>query len=46
MVNVDIDSKIYEKLKEKVKNDKVKYPSVKFLVHKLIMEKMDETKGL
>ena len=29
MVNGDIDSRIYEKLKEKVKNDKVKYPSVK-----------------
>ena len=42
MVNVDIDSRIYEKLKEKVKNDKVKYPSVNFLVHKMIMEKIDD----
>ena len=41
MVNVDIDIKIYEKLKEKVKEDKIKYPSVKFLVHKLIMENLE-----
>lgn len=42
MVNVDINRIVYEELKKKVNSDKVKYPSVKFLVHKLIMENMEK----
>lgn len=45
MVNVDINPLVYDELKKRVKKNKLEYPSVKFLVHKLLMEKMEDERG-
>lgn len=45
MVNVDIDPLIYNDLKKFVKDNKLNYPSVKFLVHKIIIDNLEEVKN-
>jgi len=46
MVNVDIDPLIYNNLKKIVSSDRISYPSVKFLVQKLLMDNMEKKKDL
>ena len=42
MVNVDIDPLIYNNLKKIVQEDKINYPSIKFLVQKILMDNMEK----
>jgi len=42
MVNVDIDPLIYNNLKKIVNENKITYPSIKFLVQKLLIDNMEK----
>ena len=41
MVNVDIDDKLYEKIRKLVLEDKLRYPSIKFFVQTTLLESVD-----
>ena len=41
MVNVDIDDKLYEKIKKLVLDDRLRYPSIKFFVQTTLLESVD-----
>ena len=40
MVNVDIDEKLYNEIKEIVEKDRLNYPSIRHFVHKGLLEKV------
>ncbi len=42
MVNVDIETSLYDKVKKMVSEDKIRYPSIKFFVQKAVMEKLEQ----
>ncbi|MBS1267271.1 MAG: hypothetical protein MAG795_01243 [Candidatus Woesearchaeota archaeon] len=44
MVNVDIDSRIYEDVKQFVETNSLDYPSIKFFVQKALMERLKKIK--
>ncbi len=45
MVNVDIDKKVYEDIKEIVNKDRLNFPSIRHFVHKILLDKIKEIKN-
>jgi len=42
MVNVDIHKDVYDKVKEHVSKNKIKYPSVRFFINNKILEVLED----
>ena len=40
MVNVDVDPEIYHQLKEYVEANRLEYPSIRYFVQKVLMERL------
>jgi len=45
LVNVDIDEDLYKDIKEVVKKDKLNFPSIRYFVHKMLIDKIMEVKN-
>jgi hypothetical protein len=42
MVTVDIDDSLYNQIKKAVEGNKIEYPSIRFYVQKVLLEKLKE----
>tara|TARA_Y100000310_G_scaffold330357_1_gene401844 strand:- start:7319 stop:7465 length:147 start_codon:yes stop_codon:yes gene_type:complete len=42
MVNVDIDEKLYDDIKQIVNKDRINFPSIRHYVHKVLLDGMKE----
>jgi hypothetical protein len=45
MVNVDIDPSIYKHLKRIVEQNRIEFPSIKFFVQKVLLERLEAERG-